>query len=268
MTCILGFDFQDTLQAAWSFPNQKQHFQCLCQEGETELALCARDEPLGCQLQDVAAHVSLPHQLLYHHLVFRGKYAAQRLSAVPLDLDGTVIKMGSSSRAKTRLVDCVRRRMFLQWPSEALASVARMQMEKSGVSIDRQSEVVEVLQAMQLGVQQTAEAFRLALNRPTYVTPTTFLELLSIFFDLVRSKQVELVTIHERFAKGLGKLNETAEQVAEMQAQLQELQPVLQATSEEVRSLFFSLPAQKCKDNLSNGNTTPFKPPWFLYAMR
>lgn len=109
-----------------------------------------------------------------------------------------------------------------------------MQMEKCGVSIDRPAEVVEVLQAMQIGVQQTAEAFRLALNRPTYVTPTTFLELLSIFFDLVRSKQVELVTIHERFAKGLGKLNETAEQVAEMQAQLQELQPVLQATSEEV----------------------------------
>lgn len=109
-----------------------------------------------------------------------------------------------------------------------------MQMEKCEVNIDFQSQVLNVLQAMHLGAQETASRYRDALGRAMYATPTTFLEMLSAFFYLVRDKQVELVTVQQRFEKGLGKLEETAHQVAEMQAQLQELQPVLEATSEEV----------------------------------
>lgn len=125
--------------------------------------------------------------------------------------------------------------LLLQWPAEALISVAQMQMEKCEVSIDFHSQVLEILQAMHLGVQNTAARYREELSRAMYATPTTFLEMLSAFFHLVRTKQVELVTVQQRFEKGLDKLEETAQQVAEMQAQLQELQPVLQATSEEVR---------------------------------
>ena len=107
-------------------------------------------------------------------------------------------------------------------------------MEKCEVSIENQPQVLDILQSMHLGVQETAARFREELGRAMYATPTTFLELLSAFFDLVQSKQVDLVTVQQRFEKGLGKLEETARQVAEMQAQLQELQPVLQATSEAV----------------------------------
>ena len=112
-----------------------------------------------------------------------------------------------------------------------------MQMEKSEVLIASQDQVLDVLQAMHRGVQNTAARYREVLGRAMHATPTTFLELLSAFFNLVSTKQVELVTVQERFEKGLSKLEETAKQVAEMQAQLQELQPGLQATSEEVSSV-------------------------------
>ncbi|OEH74384.1 dynein heavy chain related protein [Cyclospora cayetanensis] len=128
-----------------------------------------------------------------------------------------------------------------KWPSEALVSVAQIEMEKCEVSVDSQEQVVDVLQAMHRGVQETAASYREQLNRAMYATPTTFLEMLKAFIHLVRSKQVELVTVHERFEKGIGKLEETADQVAEMRAQLQQLQPVLHATSEEVEKTMIQI---------------------------
>lgn len=108
-------------------------------------------------------------------------------------------------------------------------------MERCDFSIDYQSEVLDVLQCIHLEVQKTAARYREELSRAVYATPTTFLEMLSAFFTLVKNKQIEMVMVKERFEKGLAKLEETAQQVALMQQQLQELQPVLQATSEEVR---------------------------------
>lgn len=128
----------------------------------------------------------------------------------------------------------------LQWPAEALVSVAHMQMEKSDVVVQSYEQVLNVLQAMHSGVQSTAARYREELGRTMYATPTTFLEMLSAFLQLVQAKQVDLVTIQDRFEKGLGKLEETSKQVAAMQAQLQELQPVLQATSEEVGLLWIA----------------------------
>ncbi|KAL8275069.1 hypothetical protein Esti_000948 [Eimeria stiedai] len=132
------------------------------------------------------------------------------------------------------LTNCCTIDWFPEWPAEALISVARMQMEKCKLVISSQDQVLDVLQNMHLGTQEVARRCREELSREMHATPTTYMEMLSAFFLLVGTKQVELTTVQERLEKGLGKLEETAQQVAEMQTQLQELQPVLQATSEEV----------------------------------
>ncbi|KAL8439659.1 hypothetical protein Efla_004567 [Eimeria flavescens] len=139
------------------------------------------------------------------------------------------------------LTNCCTINWFPEWPAEALVSVARMQMDKSEVVLDNKEQVLDVLQSMHLGTQQVARRYREVLNREMHATPTTFLEMLSALTSIVRTKQVELVTDQQRFEKGLGKLEETAHQVAEMQAQLRNLQPVLRATSEQVEKTMIQI---------------------------
>lgn len=74
-------------------------------------------------------------------------------------------------------------------------------------------------------------------RRYNYVTPTSYLELLSTFLKLLSEKRSELTTAKKRLESGLDKLTSTAAQVEDMQKELQELQPVLAATAKEVEGM-------------------------------
>jgi dynein heavy chain len=74
-------------------------------------------------------------------------------------------------------------------------------------------------------------------HRYNYVTPTSYLELLSTFLKLLAKKRTEVTTAKKRLESGLDKLTSTANQVEDMQKELQELQPVLAATAKEVEDM-------------------------------
>lgn len=113
-------------------------------------------------------------------------------------------------------------------------SVARIQLERENLELPDQDAAINVLQAVHISVQEASRRFLSELRRQVFVTPTSFLELLSTLCQTVKAKQYELTSIGERFEKGLEKLEDAARQVETMQQQLQEWQPVLLATSEEV----------------------------------
>lgn len=73
--------------------------------------------------------------------------------------------------------------------------------------------------------------------RYNYVTPTSYLELLSTFLKLLSEKRNEVTTAKKRLESGLDKLTSTANQVEDMQKELQELQPVLATTAKEVEDM-------------------------------
>jgi hypothetical protein len=73
--------------------------------------------------------------------------------------------------------------------------------------------------------------------RYNYVTPTSYLEILSTFLKLLAEKRTEVTTAKKRLESGLDKLTSTANQVEDMQKELQELQPVLAATAKEVEDM-------------------------------
>ena len=62
-----------------------------------------------------------------------------------------------------------------------------------------------------------AEGFLEETGRITYVTPTSYLELLGAFRSLLDVKRTESSTAKSRYDVGLRKLNDTAESVAGMQ---------------------------------------------------
>ncbi len=69
------------------------------------------------------------------------------------------------------------------------------------------------------------------------MTPTSYLELLTTFLKLLGEKRAELAGMKRRLEGGLDKLASTATQVAVMQAELKDLQPVLATTAKEVSRL-------------------------------
>ncbi|CBZ56170.1 Dynein heavy chain 1, axonemal, related [Neospora caninum Liverpool] len=146
--------------------------------------------------------------------------------------------VGDQFRTRLRmfpaLTNCCTIDWFSEWPAEALMSVARIQLENENLSLPDQDAAISVLQFIHRSAQDAADQYLAECRRPVFVTPTCFLELLRTLTDTVKTKQLELTTIGERFEKGLGKLEDAARQVEAMQAQLQEWQPVLIATSEEV----------------------------------
>jgi hypothetical protein len=71
--------------------------------------------------------------------------------------------------------------------------------------------------------------------RYNYVTPTSYLELISTFKTLLSEKRTEVALAKNRYLVGLEKLNSSSEQVAGMQTELTALMPELKVTVTQVR---------------------------------
>lgn len=69
------------------------------------------------------------------------------------------------------------------------------------------------------------------LGRHNYVTPTSYLELIAAFKLLLGQRRDTVLKAKKRYVVGLEKLAFAASQVAEMQQELQELQPQLVETA-------------------------------------
>ena len=71
------------------------------------------------------------------------------------------------------------------------------------------------------------------LGRHNYVTPTSYLELISAFKTLLGKKRDETFKAKRRYVVGLEKLRFAEAQVGDMQVELVELQPKLVVAAEE-----------------------------------
>lgn len=80
-----------------------------------------------------------------------------------------------------------------------------------------------VHQSVELKVKQFADEFR----RINYVTPTSFLELLSMYKKILKEKRDENSFSIKRLSKGLDVLKFAEEEVDVMKKELVELQPML-----------------------------------------
>ncbi len=71
------------------------------------------------------------------------------------------------------------------------------------------------------------------MGRKTYVTPTSYLQSIYGFKDLINAKQTEIMTAKRRYVNGLEKLAFAESQVAVMRKDLEDLQPQLKIAAEE-----------------------------------
>ena len=136
---------------------------------------------------------------------------------------------------------------FTEWPSEALQSVGMAQMAEVelGIADDVVASIVETFRTIHQSVEHESRAFFDILRRRNYVTPTSFLELLRSFKDVLAFKRNEVNTKRERLQAGLDKLGSTKDTVGTMQSELEALQPQLKKTTKEVEGMMVQITIDK-----------------------
>ncbi|KFQ84601.1 Dynein heavy chain 7, axonemal, partial [Phoenicopterus ruber ruber] len=132
------------------------------------------------------------------------------------------------------LVNCCTLDWFQTWPEDALEAVASRFLEDVEMSEETRSGCIDMCKSFHMSTIVLSDLYYAELQRRNYVTPTSYLELISTFKSLLEKKRTKVMKKKRRYEVGLEKLNSAASQVALMQSELEALQPQLREASKQV----------------------------------
>ncbi|KAH9281795.1 Dynein heavy chain 6, axonemal [Echinococcus granulosus] len=158
----------------------------------------------------------------------------------------TMSPMGSAFRNRLRmfpsLVNCCTIDWFTEWPEEALLGVSQSSFATLDVdSGEIKDKVAELCTFTHLTVSSAAMRFFEELKRYYYTTPTSYLELLSIYRVMLDERRSNLKIMQEKFKNGLNKIQETNDLVARMEEELTALRPKLEQKQKDTEKLMLKL---------------------------
>ena len=129
------------------------------------------------------------------------------------------------------LVNCCTIDWFTAWPQQALLSVATTLLNEVELEDSVKKGVIDTCVDMQHRVREMSGRFLQSMGRYYYVTPTSYLELMKTFKQLIDVQRGSVFERRARYANGLQKLQETEAQVEGMEEELTALQPKLKEAS-------------------------------------
>ncbi|KAG2436335.1 hypothetical protein HXX76_006644 [Chlamydomonas incerta] len=157
--------------------------------------------------------------------------------------------IGDAFRERLRqfpsLVNCCTIDWFTAWPDDALEAVAMKFLREVDLTSDQRNQVMLQCKMFHEDVRHLSDAFKAEQGRINYVTPTSYLELITCFTNLLGAKRAEVSAAKRRYEVGLEKLNFTAGQVSIMQDELTALKPVLIKTVAETERLMATVSKEK-----------------------
>merc|ERR1719199_1413114 len=92
-----------------------------------------------------------------------------------------------------------------------------------------------------MSVGEAADAFWDEMRRKTYTTPKSYLDLIGLYLEMLASRREITQTAIDRMTIGVQKLDETNEIVADLQADLEKLKPVLKVKSAEAAEMLIKV---------------------------
>jgi dynein heavy chain, axonemal len=156
--------------------------------------------------------------------------------------------IGSTFRNRCRmfpaLVNCCTIDWYNAWPAEALASVASAFLTKADESLgvqDYVEQLTEMCVTLHKGVETASGAFLRTQGRRNYTTPTSYLELLRLYFTMLGEQRISVEAKISRYSGGLKKIAEANTMVAELKVKLTEMQPKLKQAQADTEALLKQL---------------------------
>ncbi|CAL1689869.1 unnamed protein product [Lasius platythorax] len=151
----------------------------------------------------------------------------------------TMSPIGDIFRSRIRqfpaLVNCCTIDWFCPWPDTALQSVAMHLLsgiKDKSITDETLRSIVRICQYMHSSVIDASDRFLKELDRHNYVTPMSYLELLSSYSNLLKKKKDELNSSMIHLSTGLSKLANTEEEVKDMQEILKRMKPEIEKATE------------------------------------
>ncbi|RVE44268.1 hypothetical protein evm_011063 [Chilo suppressalis] len=144
--------------------------------------------------------------------------------------------VGEAFRRRCRmfpsLVNCCTIDWFTKWPPEALLSVAEQCLMPMG---DQKiiKKISQLCVSMHGDVDIMTDRLYQEMRRYFYTTPSSYLDLLKLYLNLLDKKQQEIIRGRDRISCGLQKLYETYEVVGVMEQQVRDMEPILARKAEE-----------------------------------
>jgi dynein heavy chain len=133
---------------------------------------------------------------------------------------------------------------FSAWPTDALTSVASDFLNDIEMEKETRVACVALCQFFQKDVEEMTVRFFDQLRRQCYVTPTSYLELITTFKTLLAAKRKDTAKLRSRYQIGLDKLAQTEKSVKVMQVELEQMQPALLRTSQETDAMIVVVNAE------------------------
>ena len=157
--------------------------------------------------------------------------------------------IGSAFRDRLRkfpsLINCCAIDWFQPWPKDALLSVAKRFLADVELdSDDTRQSIVEMCQEFHTDTINLSTKYERDLKRINYVTPTSYLELITAYKTSLGTKRTDVYGRKNRYEIGLEKLAHAEESVYKMQDELRELQPVLAQSQVDTEALMEQIQAK------------------------
>ncbi|CAH8568670.1 unnamed protein product [Dicrocoelium dendriticum] len=159
--------------------------------------------------------------------------------------------IGDSFRNRLRkfpsLVNCCTIDWFQTWPEDALTAVATRSLGAVDMTEEVREACIQLCKYFHTSTQKLSNRYLLELERHNYVTPTSYLELITTFMTLLEKKRTEVLLQKSRYEVGLEKLSSAAAEISEMSQELQSLQPKLVQASKEVDAVMVVVEQQSAE---------------------
>jgi dynein heavy chain len=142
------------------------------------------------------------------------------------------------------LVNCCTIDWFNAWPAAALDSVAMRFLSEAKEELDIEEflqPLCDMAVAIHRSVEEQTKVFFDDLKRYNYTTPTSYLELIKLYTEMMKKQRTDVMAKEARYRGGLKKLAETEVMVAGLQIELTKLQPVLVQASKDTDILLVSV---------------------------
>ncbi|CAK0841283.1 unnamed protein product [Prorocentrum cordatum] len=156
--------------------------------------------------------------------------------------------VGDGFRGRCRqfpsIINCATIDWYSAWPKDALYSVAERRYGQAPKELGLESLIPQlsaISGLMHSSSKEAAEQFFDMLKRRTYMTPTSYLELIGLFVDLVGKKRGEITTKLERYKVGVKTLNETKVVVDDLKGSLQKMQPEIEQAKKDTAELMIQV---------------------------
>uniref|UniRef100_A0A8C5KUF0 Dynein axonemal heavy chain 11 n=1 Tax=Jaculus jaculus TaxID=51337 RepID=A0A8C5KUF0_JACJA len=157
--------------------------------------------------------------------------------------------VGHTLRVRARkfpaLVNCTAIDWFHAWPQEALVSVSRRFIEEiEGIEPLHRDSIGLFMAHVHTSVNEMSARYYQNERRYNYTTPKSFLEQISLFKNLLKTRREEVRQKKEHLVNGIQKLRTTASQVEDLKARLASQEAELQLRNHDAEALITKIGLQ------------------------